>query len=95
VQQKLHRELRRLKTKVGLAGHLSVKWCPEILPAVHGKVIDSMIVIHDQQCEEALRTLRHEFVEYILTHEYLTPKLFEAKAHRRADALVDILTRLI
>ena len=55
----------------------------------------SIIFVFDVDEEEALRTLRHEYVEYVLTNEFLTPRLFEAKAHRRSDALVDIIADLI
>jgi len=58
-------------------------------------VKDSTIFVFDIEWEEALRTLKHEYVEYVLTHEFLEPRIFEAKAHRRADALVDIITNLI
>jgi len=39
--------------------------------------------------------LKHEYVEYVLTQEFLELRIFEAKAHRRADALVDILASLL
>jgi len=96
VQRRLEQELGRLKTRVGLAGHLKVIWDPKTsLKETHGIVNDSKIFIFDINHEEALRTLRHEYVEYVLTNEFLTPKIFEAKAHRRADALIDIIASLI
>ncbi|MFH0748845.1 MAG: hypothetical protein V1915_02850 [Candidatus Bathyarchaeota archaeon] len=95
-QQRLEKELERLKSKFGLAGHLSVVWDPRpSSEEVHGMVRNSTIFVFDTELEEALRTLKHEFIEYILTQEFLEPRLFEAKAHRRADALVDIIARLL
>jgi len=93
VETKLEEELERLKAKVGLAGHLRVVWDPK--PSSEGMVKGSMILVFDVDEEEALRTLRHEYIEYILTNEFLTPRIFEAKAHRRSDALVDIIASLI
>jgi len=96
MQKKLERELERLKAKVGLAGHLRVVWNPKSSSEeIHGTVKGSTIFVFDVDVEEALCTLRHEYIEYILTHEFLTPRLFEAKAHRRADALVDIIANLV
>jgi hypothetical protein len=95
-QKRLESELKRLKTKVGLAGHLQVAWDPRpSSEETHGMVKGSTIFVFDVDEEEAVFTLRHEYVEYVLTHEFLTPRIFEAKAHRRADALVDIIASLI
>ena len=96
LQKRLEEELKRLKSKLGLAGRLRVVWNPKTSSEeTHGMVNDSPIHIFDDEEEEALDTLRHEYVEYVLTHEFLEPRIFEAKAHRRADFLVDILASLI
>jgi hypothetical protein len=96
LQEQLKVELDRLKAKLGLAGHLHVVWDPSrSSEEEHGIVKGSKIFVFDVDEEEALRTLKHEYIEYVLTNEFLTPKLFEAKAHRRADALVDILAGLV
>lgn len=96
VQKKLEEELARLKAKVGLAGELQVVWDPRPSSGeTRGRVEDSIIFVFDVDKEKAMRTLKHEYVEYILTKEFLTPKIFEAKAHRRADALIDIIASLI
>ena len=60
-----------------------------------GIVKGSTIVIHDQDLTEALKTLRHEFLEHILTEEFFIPRFFEVKAHNRVDAFIDILTKQI
>jgi hypothetical protein len=96
IQKRLEEELERFKARVGLAGHLKVVWDPKSSSEeTHGIVKGSTIFVYDVDEEEALRTLRHEYIEYILTHEFLTPRIFEAKAHRRADAVVDIIANLI
>lgn len=95
-QKRLERELKRLKAKVGLAGHLRVVWNPQSSSdELHGMVKGSTIFVFDVDEEEALLTLKHEYTEYVLTHEFLTPRIFEAKSHRRSDALVDIIANLI
>ena len=95
-QKQLESELKRLKTRLGLAGHLRVVWDPHSSSdEVQGMVKGSTIFVFDVDEEEAVFTLRHEYIEYILTQEFLTPRLFEAKAHRRSDALVDIIASLV
>jgi len=96
VQKRLDEELARLKARFSLAGHLKVVWDPQSSSEeTHGMVKDSTILVFDTDEKEALRTLKHEYIEYVLTHEFLEPRIFEAKAHRRADALVDIIANLI
>ena len=92
----LEKEMARLKAKLGLGGYLRVVWNPRhSIDGEHGLVRGSEIHIFDEDLEEAILTLRHELVEHVLTTEFLEPRIFEAKAHRRADALVDILARLL
>jgi len=96
IQKRLEEELERLKAKVALAGHLRVVWAPKLSSEeLYGMVKGSTIYVFNVDEESALLTLKHEYVEYILTNEFLEPRIFEAKAHRRADALVDILASLI
>jgi len=95
-QRRLEGELRRLKAKFGLAGHLSVVWDPKPSHGEdRGMASGSTILVFDSDEEAAVKTLRHEYIEYVLTHEFLEPRLFEAKLHRRADALVDIIANLV
>ena len=95
VQGILENELMRLKARFGLAGHLNVIWQPETSPEVEGFVRGSTVYVFSSGKGQAIKTLRHEFIEYILTEEFLNPRLFEAMAHRRSDALVDIIAGLI
>ena len=89
--------LRKVIHHPSLAGHLQVVWDPRsIAPGGEsGTVRGSTIIIHDMNLTEALKTLRHEFLEYILTEEFIIPRFFEAKAHSRVDAFVDNLSKLI
>ena len=93
----LEEELERLKARVGLAGHLNVIWDPKEVPrgGESGTVKGSTIIIYDSDIDVALNTLKHEYVEYILTEEFFIPRLFEAKAHSRVDSLIEIISKLI
>jgi len=96
-QKMLDEELARLKAKVGLAGHLKVIWEPKEvrIGSESGTVRGSTIVIHDLNINVALRTLRHEYLEYVLTEEFFIPRFFEVKSHIRVDSLVEIISKLI
>lgn len=97
ISVRLEKELARLKAHFGLAGHLRVVWVPkDILPGGEsGNVRGLTIIVHDQDLDSALRTLRHEFLEHLLTEEFFIPRFFEAKAHSRVDAFIDILSKVI
>ena len=95
-QQKLCDELVKLKAKLGLGGNLEVIWEPKPKPMeIRGEIKGSKIYIYEGDEDVALKTLKHEFLEFILTHEFLEPRLFEAKAHRRSDTLIDTLADLL
>ena len=93
--RRLERELDRLKARFGLAGNLKVVWKPEANSDIQGCVKGSTIYVFNDEEEKAISTLKHEFIEYVLTEEFLNPRIFQAKAHRRSDALVDIIASLI
>jgi len=96
VSVKLKRELARLRAKLGLGGHLEVIWIPDNTKrSVHGEIVETMIQVYDEDEEEAIRTLKHEFIEYVLTNEFLLPRIVEAKEHRRSDNLIDTIAELI
>lgn len=96
IQGLLNQELFRLKAKLGYGGHLQVMWKPNSNQMeVRGEVKGNTIFVYDTAEEEAVETLKHEFLEAILTSEYLESRIFEAKSHRRADRLIDVLSGLI
>lgn len=96
IQQKLEDELKKMKTKLGLGGPFYVEWRPNQGPfGVHGEVRGNIILVYDEDEKEATKTCKHEFLEAVLNSEYLESKLFETKAHRRADRLIDVLVELL
>jgi len=69
-----------------------------------GEVLGDTIYIYDGSEAEALETLRHEFVEYVLTSEFVAPyqrminaliALFEDEAYRRKERIVKKLAELL
>ena len=82
MKAKLERELKRLQklTKLGL--ELSVKWLPDGEAkspidgrSISGQVSGKTIMIYDKDGDEALSTLKHEFIEYAISNTIEKPYL--------------------
>jgi hypothetical protein len=72
VEAELRRELRRLQQKYGLGWELKdVKWIPKE-GEFSGEVKNGIVYVYDKKLEEAVKTLRHEFLDQILA-EILEP----------------------
>ena len=59
--------LKGLVVKSGLGKELFVVWSPDPHSKYEGEVKDSIILIYSETLEEARKTLKHEFLEYIIT----------------------------
>ncbi len=104
VESKLMEELERIKAKVGMGHDLKLKWAPSLASDKHGEVRGNVILIYDEELEDALQTLRHEFIDYNITKEVLEPavqyinmqkSLIESLLYRRKESLVDRLSKLL
>ncbi len=91
----------------GLGPELRVVWMPGRVRhsaegmALSGEVQGSTILIYEEDEAESLKALRHEIVDYVISHEVEAPykdlinKLidaFQAEAYRRKERLVERLT---
>ena len=99
----LRRELARLKSKFKLGQELKLEWTPNIGPK-SGEVNGTTIRIYEADLKKALDTLRHEFVEYLLTKDLVAPykrlinkliSLFEEEMYDRKEKLVERLQELV
>ncbi len=71
LERELAEELERLKGKVGMGYELQVRWLPAHKKMrdereLRGEVKGSLILIYDKELEDAIETLRHEFIEWVL-----------------------------
>jgi hypothetical protein len=64
--RRLERELASLKKKFQMAQELRVEWMPNN-GSKSGEVIGTSIYVYEIDQKKALDTLRHEFIEYLLT----------------------------
>ena len=87
-----------------MAHELKVKWLPDANSKKSGEVIGKTIYIYEENGAKALDTLRHEFIEYLLTHELVAPykklvnkliSLFEDEMYERKGRLIEKLLKVI
>jgi len=101
---KVEEELSRLERTIGLGHELSVRWVPNRGFDKHGEVRDKVIYVYDVGLDEALETLRHEFIDYCISVEVVEPlvslinlqkAMIENLTYRRKETLVDRFARII
>lgn len=100
--QRLETELAHLKSKFQMGQELKLLWMPSD-GSKSGEVIGTTIRIYEADPTKALETLRHEFIEYLLTRDLVAPykhlinkliSLFEEEMYDRKEKLVERLREL-
>ena len=96
-KQLLDQELLDLKSKFQMAQELKINWLLDANNKKSGEVLGNTIYIYETDEEKALDTLRHEFLEYILTYELVAPykrlvnkliTLFEEEMYLKKEKLI-------
>lgn len=64
---KLEEELERLKARSGVKAGFKVVWLPKPDFKKEGEVVGSTIFVYSQDPDDALQTLRHEFVDAVIS----------------------------
>lgn len=102
-QQKLEQELERLKKVLNRGHGLKVKWMPRNDGNLSGEVKGEHIFIYEDEVEVALETLKHEFMDYVVS-EVIEPymqvtnkliSLLNERAYQQKERLVHKLVGLI
>ena len=92
-----------MKEKFQIATELKLEWLPNNGPK-SGEVLGRTSRIYETDGGKALETLRHEFIEYVLTIELIAPykrlinKLiatFEEEMYQRKERLVEKFISII
>ena len=102
-QNNLTKELEFLKRRLNLGHELTLKWLPGEKDGICGEVKENVILIYEDNETKALETLKHEFLDYIISktiepYEKIANKLIglvNEEAYRRKEKLVEVLTKLI
>jgi hypothetical protein len=103
LQDKLEDELEELKKKVNYGHELKVIWLPSYDSKLSGEVKNNTIYIYESSEDEAIETLRHEFVDYIVSQAIEPYKLVINKliqllnetAYEKKEKVVETLVKLL
>lgn len=104
IRRELDEELKRLVQLTGLGHHLELIWRPDEDSDRHGEVKGNIILIYDTVEEEALRTLRHEFLDHLISNEIIKPlveqinmqkRLIESLLYGRKEVLIERFIKLL
>jgi hypothetical protein len=103
LQTRLEKELQRLKSKAKIGHELSVVWLPNHNTKLSGEVKNGNIYIYEDIEDKAIETLRHEFMDYLISkvvepYKLVANKLVELlneEAYRKKEEVADALTLLL
>jgi hypothetical protein len=104
MEGKLLEELKRVEEKLGLSLRLKVVWVPDPSKPFSGELKDGTIYIYDEDVEAAVRILKHEVIDYLLTSRIVKPlidlvnlliKSKEYEVYKEKERVVDMLSRLV
>ena len=106
----LEKELKRLRRLIDWGYHLKLRWEPRRDSSVEGEVKDNTIWIYSQSLDEAIRTLRHEFLDALYC-EGVKPyediiniqrtainsilKQLQDQAYRKKEGVIEALSKLV
>lgn len=66
-EARLNEELKRLQGLMNQGHDLRVIWAPKQVSNLDGEVRGNTIHVYSQSLEDALKTLRHEFLDFVMS----------------------------
>lgn len=99
----LEKELERLKTRTGMKTEFKVVWSPRADSKKEGEVVSDTIFIYSIDVDDALQTLRHEFVDVVVssaTEPYLKLvnvllSAISEEAYKKKEMAIETLLKLL
>ncbi len=101
----LEEELESLKKITGMGSALKLFWLPNInSEGVRGEVVNGVIKIYDREEEAAILTLRHEFLDYMISKQIIRPlikrinlqsKLIDSLMYERKENVIEKIITLL
>lgn len=102
-EARLRRELRRLQVALGCGHDLKLVWDPDHVSNLEGEVKGRTIYVYSRSMRAAVKTLRHEFLDYAVT-QLIEPyrevtnaliALVNRQAYTRKEKLVEALASIL
>jgi hypothetical protein len=103
LQRRLEEELEKLKQLLNMGFELKVVWLPNNSSELSGEVKGETIFIYEEEFEEALETLKHEFLDYAIS-KVIEPyrrianqliMLLNEEAYKKKEELIEKLSKLV
>jgi len=104
IQVELEEELERLKHLLNMGFELKVSWVPDLSSKLSGEVRRGQIFIYDPSLDEALATLKHEFLDYVLSRliapyrevtNMVIKRFVNERVYRDKEKVVEALIKLL
>jgi len=104
MQERLERELERLRLKLALDDELTVVWVPDSSKSLSAEVKDKTVYIYESRKEEAIKVLKHEVLDHYITSRIINPlvtlvnlliKSREVEIYKEKEKLVENLSKLL
>jgi hypothetical protein len=101
----LETKFEMLKRKLGV--DLELEWIPntkKLSQGVKGEVVGTRVMVYELTEEEALRTLKHELVDYLISNKLVKPlvellnqfiRMREAEIYRQKEEITEALSELL
>lgn len=99
----LKEELSRLTRQSGHEDILDVIWVPRIDSAKEGEVVGSTVFVYSPDPVQAIKTLRHEFMDYLVC-KAVEPyqdmvnallSILSEKAYRKKEEVVESILKIL
>jgi len=102
-ENNLTKELEFLKRRLNLRHELTLKWLPGEKDGICGEVNGGCIYIYEVDEEKALETLKHEFLDYLISKSIepyekvanLMIRMVNDEGYARKEKLVEALSQLL
>lgn len=103
INDRLSRELEKLKRKLNAGYELTVRWIPTPQSEIFGEVRKNCIYIYVDDEERAVEILKHEFLDYLIVgiiepYQRFANKLIglvNEEAYKKKERIIEKLTKLI
>ena len=103
VEIKLQEEFRAMMAKLGVQ-NLKLVWVPDLGKGLSGEVRNNVVYIYEKDESEAIETLKHELIDYLVTSKIVKPlvdlvnlliKSRESDVYREKETIVEVLSKML
>ena len=103
VEVRLQEEFKAMMAKLGVQ-NLKLVWVPDLGKGLSGEVRNNVVYIYEKDEVEAIETLKHELIDYLVTSKIVKPlvdlvnlliKSRESDVYREKETIVETLSKMV